>query len=68
MKTKIMTPPRLTRERREFALTLPLIMNKAHQLGLPRTGHKLHDAVRELGWEIADCETGKQHTTPTRYR
>ncbi len=37
-----------------FAVKLSRIHMEAMELGLIRTGHKLHDAVREVGWEIAD--------------
>lgn len=48
------------KERHQFANELPLVMHRAGQLGLWRTMHKLHDAVRELGWELADISAGKQ--------
>lgn len=37
---------------KEFASKLAFIMDEAHRLGLHRTGHRIHDAVRELGWEM----------------
>lgn len=39
--------------RQEFVNKLTFAMNEAGQLGLYRTMHKLHEAVREVGWEIA---------------
>lgn len=62
--TKITTTPKLTSARRAFAQRLPLVMVEAHRLGLHRTGHALHDAVQKVGYEISDCETGRQHTAP----
>ena len=66
--TRIVTPAKLTGLRREFTSKLALIHHEAHRLGLYRTGQKLHEAVREVGYEIADCETGKQTSTPEEFR
>lgn len=38
----------------DFASRLALMHAKAHRLGLYKTGHKLHAAVQEVGWEIAE--------------
>lgn len=39
--------------RDEFILELAALHHEAHRLGLHRTGHALHEAVRTVGWEIA---------------
>jgi hypothetical protein len=44
--------------RREFCMELPVIMNKAGALGLYRTLHALHEAVRAVGYEVAELEDG----------
>lgn len=43
----------MSTEREQFAIDLTTLMNTAMRLGLYRTGHRIHDAVRELGWELA---------------
>ena len=53
--------------REEFASELAFVMNKAMRLGLYRTMHKLHDAVREIGWEMAD-QIAKESNPPARSR
>lgn len=39
---------------RDFAARLALMHAEAHRLGLYVTGHKLHAAVQQVGWEIAE--------------
>lgn len=57
---KIISPPKprpgvaLTVQQREFCSELALVMDKAHRLGLYKTGHLLHEAVRQVGWEVAE--------------
>ena len=41
-------------EVRDFITRLTSMHAEAHRIGLYRTGHKLHDAVREVGWEYSD--------------
>ncbi len=53
--------------RKEFASRLTLVMNEAMRLGLYRTMHKLHDAVREVGWELADIAKKEQEPKDSRY-
>jgi hypothetical protein len=43
-----MTPEEQRREANELCVLLPLIMDRAHRAGLHRTGHALHEAVREV--------------------
>lgn len=38
-------------EVRALCQELPLIMNRVHAAGLHRTGHKMHEAVKEIGYE-----------------
>lgn len=40
-------------ERQSFASDLVFLIDRARRLGLYRTSHRLHDAERELGWELA---------------
>lgn len=35
-------------------LNLCELMNEAHRLELHATGHALHEAVKKLGWELAE--------------
>lgn len=37
----------------EFVRNLPLVMDRAMRLGLYKTGHALHEAVRVSGYELA---------------
>ena len=39
---------------REFLTRLPLVHEEAHRIGMHRTGHALHEAVREAGYELAE--------------
>ena len=43
-----------TDEWREFLTRLPLVHEEAHRIGMHRTGHALHEAVRVAGYELAD--------------
>ncbi len=43
-------------ERPEFARDLSRMMVNAGALGLYRTQHRIHDAIRELGWEMAGMD------------
>lgn len=43
-------------ERAEFVSNLPLVMDRAGRLGLFKTMQKLHEAVREAGWEACGME------------
>lgn len=52
-----------TQERRAFVTELTLLHERAHRLGLYRTGHVLHEAVREVGWEIAGVPRPKPEPT-----
>ncbi len=54
-----MTQP-TTAEQQEFASRLALMMNEAGKLRLYRTMHKIHDAVRAVGWEIAASAPDKR--------
>ena len=42
-----------------FAVKVSNVMIEAGQLGLFKTQHSLHDAVRSLGWEIEYNLIGK---------
>lgn len=39
--------------KQEFIMELAGLHVEAHKLGLHRTGHALHEAVRVVGWEVA---------------
>lgn len=39
---------------------LDTLRNEAMAIGMVRTGHKLHDAIREVGYEFADILSGAQ--------
>lgn len=43
-----------------FAIKVSNVMIEAGQLGLFKTQHSLHDAVRSIGWEIEYNLIGKQ--------
>jgi hypothetical protein len=43
-------------EREKFTTKLTLLHVEAMRLGLYLTGHKIHDAVKQLGWERAEVE------------
>lgn len=50
----------ITRKQFEaFPAELVTLMDKAHRLGLHTTGHALHEAVKKLGWELAEKKTKK---------
>lgn len=55
-----------TREQKEnmarqaFCAELPLVMERAGRLGMFRTMHKLHEAVKEVGYEWADLLAKKK--------
>lgn len=51
---------RPTLEQSSFAIELALIMNRAGELKLWRTMHAIHEAVRVVGYELADIQAGKQ--------
>lgn len=51
-----LTGPALVSARRDLCRELPLLMDRAHRLGLHRTGHALHEAVKAIGWETAAAE------------
>lgn len=38
----------------QLASELTEIMTRAHAIGLHKTGHALHEAVRAIGYEIAE--------------
>jgi hypothetical protein len=38
----------------DFAAKLGRMVEECHRLGLHRTAHRLHDAEREIGWEITN--------------
>lgn len=44
-----------------FAVKVSNVMIEAGQLGLFKTQHSLHEAVRCIGWEIEYNLTGKQN-------
>lgn len=41
----------------DFAVRLSYMMAEAGQLGLFRTMQALHEAVRQVGWELAEQPT-----------
>jgi len=45
--------PALNAARMDFCRELPLVMHRAHELGLVETGHLLHHAVKRVGHETA---------------
>lgn len=51
-------------QERTNAVVIKLISLKDElaRLGLHRTMHKLDLSTKEIGWEISDIITGKQHT------
>ena len=51
-----------TKEQAAFASEVALLMNKAATIGLYRTMHSLHEAVRTVGYELADIKSGEQKT------
>lgn len=40
-------------EGRALAAELPLLHERLVRAGFLRTGHKMHEVVREIGWELA---------------
>ena len=51
-----MTDPNKLEEQKQFAYELNMLTDKARRLNLLRTMHRLHDAIRELGWDMAGQE------------
>lgn len=50
-----MKPPP-TPEQLDFTRRLVFFIDEARRLGLYKTSHRLHDAERELGWELSGTE------------
>ena len=48
--------PTLHGARRMFLAKLAELHAEAHRIGLHRTGHRLHEAVQESGFEQAELE------------
>jgi hypothetical protein len=46
--------------RAKFPTELTTLMDRAHRLGLHATGHALHEAVKQVGWELAALKTAKK--------
>jgi len=44
----------LSKKQHAFVLRLTGMMAEATRIGLPITGRALHQAVRAVGWELAD--------------
>lgn len=42
------------KDARQLAIDLPMIMHRCHAAGLHATGHAMHEAVRKIGWELAE--------------
>jgi hypothetical protein len=40
--------------RDDFVVRLVSLAAEAHRIGLHKTGHKLHDAVKQVGYELAE--------------
>jgi len=53
-------PPKGFIERRQFAAQLSGLRIEASTLGLFRTMHAIDNALKIIGYEIADIATGKQ--------
>lgn len=55
--------------RHDFVRWLPLIMSQAGKVGLYKTMHTLHEAVRVAGWELAErmekeSDANRDHRKP----
>jgi len=47
----------VTPEQADLITEITNLMTRAHGLGMHRTGHALHEAVRTVGYEVADNMT-----------
>lgn len=49
-------PMQIKITKRDFAVKLAMLMAEAGNLGLYKTMQQLHEAVRIVGWELAEKE------------